>query len=235
MVVFQNGSKANVVDNSSLSFAHTTSGANRLLVVLAHGGRILTGTAGTLTASFAGVPMTQVGTVVFAGSLKRVSLFYLTGPASSGQVEIQCSAVMNNLAGVACTYTGARQQHVLGGSKTNSGTTFQGPHIVGGLNSNSNQVVISAVSSFDADIASALTALAPLTKRFESVNAPEVPSLGIADRIGAPAAATNWLVAGLDASWGIISAAFWNAAAVFSEQELVRVSRDSRRFFVEPE
>lgn len=234
MITFQNGSKANVVDNSLLSFAHTTSGANRLLVVLAHGGRILAGSAGTLAVKFAGVSMTQVASVVFASNLKRVALFYLTRPASSGQVVIESSAVMNNLVGVACTYTGANQDHPLGVSKTNSGTSNT-PNIVGGLSSTSDQVVISGVSSFDADVGSTLTATAPLAKRFESINAPAIPSLGIGDRVGAAAAATSWTVGGLGVFWGLVSAAFWNAAAVFPDQELAKVPKERRRFLVEEE
>jgi hypothetical protein len=103
-------SATNVTQNGgagpTLTFAHTTSGSNRILYVgLLHN----TDTDVAPGCTYSGVTMTEIGDQIHAALPHRIWLFQLVAPAT-GSNNVVCTANSTvYLAGGAISYTGAKQ------------------------------------------------------------------------------------------------------------------------------
>ncbi len=109
----------------NLTFAHTTSGANRILFVGAVGGNILIGNPNDITAiAYNGTSMIKVDEKQTpAGATGRwVSLWYLIAPDSGTNNVVITSGSADFTGGIAISYTGALQSGVPDAKVTNSAT-----------------------------------------------------------------------------------------------------------------
>jgi PKD repeat protein len=96
-------------DQSSLSFSHTSAGANRLLVVLVS----YRNTPQVNTVRYGGQSLTRAGRTV-SGTLLGTEIWYLVNPPTgTGTVEVTLSLAKPFVAG-ALTFTGASQTSPLG-------------------------------------------------------------------------------------------------------------------------
>src|SRR5947208_828550 len=126
---------------STTTWAHTTSGTNRVLVVGVSWANITTRTVTSVT--YAGQTMTSAGAAVNAGNA-GAEIFYLVAPATgSNTVAVTLSGSANSLVGGAVTLTGVNQTTPLGifASATGSSTT---PSVT--VTSNTGETVIDTVS-----------------------------------------------------------------------------------------
>jgi len=117
-IAYDNASSARNSGSSSLTFSHTVSGSNRILVVqAAGGGQTVTGV------TYNGVAMTQA-TFNGVSPIYFLYTFYLIAPATgSNNVVITGSAVLWSLAlsGGAISITGGHQTAPLGATNTGQG------------------------------------------------------------------------------------------------------------------
>jgi len=87
---------------SSITFAHTCTGSNRVLFVTVIGEVIPSITGVT----YAGVAMTQVGSSVSGGGSRSIHLFYLDNPASGANNVVVSSSPSGFMSAVSSSYTG---------------------------------------------------------------------------------------------------------------------------------
>lgn len=108
---------------TSISWSHTCSGTDRLLVVGIHVG---SGQGYNVTnVTYAGVSMTNLG--VFDNSNGQVGLWYLINPATGANTVATTKSTSGYHRGGSVSYTGASQisqPNVHGSSSAASGTTF---------------------------------------------------------------------------------------------------------------
>src|SRR2546427_236510 len=126
---------------STTTWAHTTSGTNRVLVVGVSWANITTRTVSSVT--YNNVAMTSAGSAVNAGNA-GAEIFYLVAPAvGSNTVTVTLSGSANSLVGGAVTLTGVNQTTPLRifASATGSSTT---PSVT--VTSNTGETVIDTVS-----------------------------------------------------------------------------------------
>src|SRR5437667_7571975 len=126
---------------STTTWAHTTSGTNRVLVVGVSWANITTRTVTSVT--YGVQTMTSAGSAVNAGNA-GAQIFYLVAPAvGSNTVTVTLSGSANSLVGGAVTLTGVNQTTPLGifASATGSSTT---PSVT--VTSNTGETVIDTVS-----------------------------------------------------------------------------------------
>src|SRR2546426_3514810 len=126
---------------STTTWAHTTSGTNRVLVVGVSWANSITRTVTSVT--YNNVAMTSAGAAVNAGNA-GAEIFYLVAPAvGSNTVTVTLSGSANSLVGGAVTLTGVNQTTPLGmfASATGSSTT---PSVT--VTSNTGETVIDTVS-----------------------------------------------------------------------------------------
>src|SRR5437899_967627 len=126
---------------STTTWAHTTSGTNKVLVVGVSWANITTRTVTSVT--YAGQTMTSAGSAVNANNA-GAEIFYLVAPAAgSNTVSVTLSGSANSLVGGAVTLTGVNQTTPLGtfASATSSSTT---PSV--NATSNAGETVIDTVS-----------------------------------------------------------------------------------------
>src|SRR5437870_793166 len=126
---------------STTTWAHTTSGTNRVLVVGVSWANITTRTVTSVT--YAGQTMTSAGSAVNAGNA-GAEIFYRVAPAAgSNTVSVTLSGSANSLVGGAVTLTGVNQTTPLGifASATGSSTT---PSVT--VTSNTGETVIDTVA-----------------------------------------------------------------------------------------
>lgn len=120
MIAFDASSNGTIATGTSITWAHTCSGSDRILFVLSFdtdgGSSVVTGI------TYAGTAMTKITGIQVSGD-RWITLWYLIAPATgSNDVVISASASVI-LCGTAQSYTGAKQSGVPDASNTNSGST----------------------------------------------------------------------------------------------------------------
>src|SRR5207249_4996390 len=126
---------------STTSWAHTTSGTNRVLVVGVSWANITTRTVTSVT--YGVQTMTSAGSAVNAGNA-GAEIFYLVAPAvGSNTVTVTLSGSANSLVGGAVTLTGVNQTTPLGTFASATGTSAT-PSV--NATSNTGETVIDTVS-----------------------------------------------------------------------------------------
>lgn len=100
---------------TSLTFSHTVSGADRLLIV-----GVQTNGSNVTGVTYAGVAMTAVGQLTSGGV--RVEMFRLIAPATGANSVVVSVAATTDIGAAASSYTGAHQTTPLGAAATASGT-----------------------------------------------------------------------------------------------------------------
>jgi hypothetical protein len=113
---------ASVTGNTSLSWSHTCSGSNRLLVVgMAVGAGLTTNTS---TATYNGVAMTSAGKVYSNNQNDGyVQLFYLVAPATGANTVIVTCDQPHDMTGGSTSFNGVDQTTPVSGATTAFGTT----------------------------------------------------------------------------------------------------------------
>lgn len=101
-VAFNAQSTGSTASGTTLTFAHTPAGSNRLLVVQATSNS----SSVTFTATFNGVSMTQITT---QSNLIRQTVFYLFAPTASAQNVVITASSSTGIKGIAVSYTGCLQ------------------------------------------------------------------------------------------------------------------------------
>jgi hypothetical protein len=146
---------------STLSWSHTTSGTNRVLVV----GVSWAGGQTVNSVTYAGTTMTSIGSVS-NGSNARAQLFYLLEsalPASgtSNTVQVTMSAAATEIVGGAVTFRGANQTTPVGSFASATGSSST-PSVT--VTSNTGETVIDTV---EVRSSTAMTAGASQTQRWQ--------------------------------------------------------------------
>lgn len=161
MITFD-ATSSSAFDANTTTFSHTTSGANRLLVVAT----VIDGTE-TISATYpqyAGISMTQAAT--FAPGSFRVYIHYLVAPAiGANNVVINFSAAQD-IGVMVTSYTGVNQSTPL--DRTTSSDDAASP--IGGSITTSEAGELVVLASCDNDnVAGTRTALAGTTERFDGI------------------------------------------------------------------
>jgi hypothetical protein len=146
---------------SSLSWSHTTSGTNRVLVV----GVSWAGSQTVSSVTYAGTTMTSIGSVS-NGSNARAQLFYLLESAlptsgTSNTVQVTMSAAATEIVGGAVTFRGANQTTPVGSFASATGSSST-PSVT--VTSNTGETVIDTV---EVRSSTAMTAGASQTQRWQ--------------------------------------------------------------------
>lgn len=105
-----------VTGATSLTFAHTCTGSDRILLVGCHTETTTDQVSGV---TYAGVAMTRVGTVVTGGS-ERDYLYALVNPATGSNNVVVSTGSSAAITGSAASYTGAKQSGQPDASNTGS-------------------------------------------------------------------------------------------------------------------
>lgn len=119
-IAFDAATAGGFTAGTSHSFAHTCSGADRIVFVITWGG---VGVASDITdVTYNGVALTKIGEVAAETSIRNVALWYLVAPATgSNTVAITGTGGLTDACGgAAASYTGAKQT----GVPDSFGTTF---------------------------------------------------------------------------------------------------------------
>lgn len=104
MITFDSAS-ANTTPGGSISWTHTCTGANRLLVVAIASNASVQHNPSSVT--YNGVAMTKIAVSGFDGANASIFLYYLINPATGANtVSATC---IDGIQGVAASYTGAKQ------------------------------------------------------------------------------------------------------------------------------
>lgn len=141
---------------SSVSYSHTCSGSDRLLIV----GVAWRGTQTVSSVTYNGVAMTQVAAHAAGGNNTRVKQYYLINPASGANtVSVTMSGATNLVVG-SISFNGAHQTTPLGTQATATGTSGN-PSV--SVSSASDEIVVDSLSY---DRASSLTVGAGQTQRY---------------------------------------------------------------------
>src|SRR5438128_11903021 len=126
---------------STTTWAHTTSGTNKVLVVGVSWANAITRTVTSVT--YAGSTMTSAGSAVNAGNA-GAEIFYLVAPAvGSNTVSVTLSGSANSLVGGAVTLTGVNQTTPLGIFASATGSSIT-PSVT--VTSNTGETVVDTVS-----------------------------------------------------------------------------------------
>jgi putative pyrroloquinoline-quinone-binding quinoprotein len=142
---------------SSLSWSHTTSGTNRVLLV----GVSWVGSQTVSSVTYAGTAMTSIGSVI-NGSNARAQLFYLVAPATGANtVQVTMSAAATEIVGGAVTFTGANQTTPVGTFASATGNS-SAPSVT--VTSNAGETVIDTV---EVNSSTAMTAGGAQTQRWQ--------------------------------------------------------------------
>ncbi len=104
---------------TSITFAHTTSGSNRILFV---GTGIESGSDLITNVTYAGVNMTPIAKDVNVPTNEWIYLFYLINPATGANNIVISASASVNIDGTGVSYTGANQATQPDNSTTNKGT-----------------------------------------------------------------------------------------------------------------
>lgn len=113
-IAYQAQSTGSVFFSTSLTFSHTPSGTDRVLIVSVTS----LDTSATITATFNGVSMTQIATLDNNG-VYRQTAFYLVNPSATTANVVVTSTVTDIIRACAVTYSGAQQDSsVIDGSNS---------------------------------------------------------------------------------------------------------------------
>jgi hypothetical protein len=96
------------VSATSLTFAHTTSGSNRILWLGANQ-QDSAGTYSLTGCTYAGVSMTQAGSTQASTNPYQTSLWYLIAPSTGSNNVVISASTSRAILGFASSYTGAKQ------------------------------------------------------------------------------------------------------------------------------
>lgn len=123
-IAFDNKTGGSSNNASSTSFSHTTTGSNRLLIVIASYLKVPANLSISVP-TYNGVSMTQIqGEVLSNGGNVEYAMFYLLNPASGANtLAISISGSADICAGYAFSYTGVLQAASLDDSSTGTGAT----------------------------------------------------------------------------------------------------------------
>lgn len=139
-ILIDSSSSANTgsVKSSSLTWIHTVSGSDRILIV----GVSINGNTTVSTITYRGQNLTRLATVN-QGIQARASLWYLLNPPTgSGSIIVTMSASASFVAG-ATSYTGVNQSNPLGTPATNNNT---GTTATLNITSATNELVVDVIA-----------------------------------------------------------------------------------------
>lgn len=120
-LAFDAASTATPAPGTSLTWAHTCSGSNRLLLV---GFSLPNDSTGLTGITYSGVAMTHIGSTVTMADGTLIDLYYLIAPASgANNIVASFESTAFNAVGVATSYTDAQQSGQPDSSNTGTATT----------------------------------------------------------------------------------------------------------------
>jgi hypothetical protein len=108
---------------TSVTYSHTCSGINRILFVLVTGSSSTT----TFSATYDGVSMTQIGSIVSSAEGVKRALFYLIAPNSGAHNIVATANGAAYMDSLAHSYTGAKQSGQPDVSSSGTGTVSSSP------------------------------------------------------------------------------------------------------------
>lgn len=135
---------ADVNSSATLSWNHTCSGSNRLLVVSVSMGNS-PDTSITTSVTYNGVSMTSLTAPVHgnSGTAGYVQLFYLVAPATgTNTVAVTVSTSVDAITGGSVSFTGVNQSTPLNGTTTNTGT---GTSASVSVTTNTNDMIVDGI------------------------------------------------------------------------------------------
>lgn len=117
-IAFDSSAKGTITTGTSLTFAHTCTGSNLILIAYFYG----SGSGDTCSATYNGTSMTQFKTIVDSSNNKQFG-FYLINPATGANNVVATFGNSGQHGGVSGSYTGVKQsgQPDSSGSADNSG------------------------------------------------------------------------------------------------------------------
>lgn len=116
-VAFQSQSVGTVAGSTTLTFSHTPSGTNRVLIVDV----VCLNASSVLSVTFNGNAMTQISSQINVAGLYRHAAFYLNNPTASAANVVVTSVSSTDIRACAATYSDAMQTSaVIDGSNTGS-------------------------------------------------------------------------------------------------------------------
>ena|SRR3990167_1611854 len=179
-------SQGEVASGTSLTVSHTCSGADRLLLVAVS--EFFSPTPALSTATYAGVAMTRVGTILFGSvNAERATLFSLAAPATgANNIVVTAGQAATEIVLAATSWTGVDQTTPL----DTAGTTA--PDNVTSV----SQAIASAVDDLVVDMVGwynqTITVGAGQTLRVENNNAATVNSVAVSTEPGAASVTMSW-------------------------------------------
>jgi len=117
-ISFDAGTYSQAADATSLTFAHTTSGTDRILFVMGQDQSADTSSITGIT--YAGVAMTKITEVRSGAGDRMITIWILTNPASGANNVVVTSSVSTALRFSSVSYTGAAQSGQPDGSDTST-------------------------------------------------------------------------------------------------------------------
>lgn len=115
-IAYDNSTQGNS-STSSLTFSHTCSGSDRVLIL-----DIYWGAARTVSGvTYAGVAMTEVVAPLDTGGNERHGMYYLIAPATGANNVVITLSGTTGIVGIASSYTGADQTAPIGATRTELG------------------------------------------------------------------------------------------------------------------
>lgn len=126
-IAFDANSSSGDTTGTSLTWAHTCTGTNRILWTM-----IGIPVADSITGvTYNSVSMTQVGKIASLALGRYIYLYYLAGPSTGSNNIVASSSGSEILRGNAASYTGASQTGIPDAVSTNSGTVLSGAALTG--------------------------------------------------------------------------------------------------------
>lgn len=123
-IAYDTSTQANTGAASSLTFSHTCTGSDRVLVLDVYWSSSRT----VSSIQYAGVAMTAAVTQLDTGGGERHGMYYLIAPATGANNVVITLSGSASIVGIASSYTGADQTTVIGATRTElgleTGTTY---------------------------------------------------------------------------------------------------------------
>lgn len=200
-IAFDAVSNLNGAPSSSLSWSHTCTGADRILIVgiAQRNGRSVT------AITYNGVAMTLIGTS--GDTFTTISMYYLLAPATGANtISITFSSSDSDNNGMAVSYTGVHQTTPLGTfvSASNPGSGSTTPSVT--ASSASGELVVDTVS-VQSSATQSITVGSGQTQRNNVIGGATSSEVvgGMSEEAGAASVVMSWTAA---------SSARWNIGAV---------------------
>lgn len=115
-IAFDASSSTNGNNVASISWTHTCTGSNRILIVG------VAGSNGASAVTYNSVSMTQAINVGYGAGGENSSLWYLVNPATGANTIVVTTVIHTNIAGGAASFTGVNQISPINATQSASGS-----------------------------------------------------------------------------------------------------------------